>query len=295
MLFLGSPVTDEFSHQFLGLLTKTDIDGRPNPYYDDVNGDGTKDGRLDEREGYIRAAYHEADATLALGRRLMGKKDTTVFASSDHGFAPQWLAINARKLLFETTVRNTVTGARRLAASERQSGAIPSLRGTRSATAGTVIAADLAKACWAGGTIQVYVNPTLPAGITYEAVRGREDHRRVLPRSPTRRLAGPQVILKVMNKEELRNVDGTDSLHPSRSGDVVVVSRPPYQFDAATADQTIAFSQFFGQHGYLPDLVDLKRNVNMHGTFVAAGPGIKHRSDVQEASGRSTSLRRSRS
>ena len=59
--FVGNPVTDEFSHQFLGLLTKTDMDGRPNPYYDDVNGDGTKDGRLDEREGYIQAAYHEAD------------------------------------------------------------------------------------------------------------------------------------------------------------------------------------------------------------------------------------------
>jgi hypothetical protein len=26
-----------------------------------------------------------------------------------------------------------------------------------------------------------------------------------------------------MKKEELRNVDGSDSLHPSRSGDVVVV------------------------------------------------------------------------
>ena len=36
----------------------------------------------------------------------------------------------------------------------------------------------------------------------------------------------------------------------------------------------IAFSQFFGQHGYLPDLVDLRHNVNMHATFVAAGPGI---------------------
>ena len=84
-----------------------------------------------------------------------------------------------------------------------------------------------------------------------------------------------------MNKEELRNVDGTDALHPNRSGDVVVVSRPPYQFDAATAGQDIAFSQFFGQHGYTPNLVDLKRDVNMHGTFVAAGPGIQHRSDVK--------------
>ncbi len=54
----------------------------------------------------------------------------------------------------------------------------------------------------------------------------------------------------------------------------MVVSRPPYQFDAATAGQTIAFSQFFGQHGYLPDYVDLKHSINMHGTFVAGGPGI---------------------
>ena len=76
---------------------------------------------------------------------------------------------------------------------------------------------------------------------------------------------GKQVVLKIMKKEELRNVDGTDSLHPSRSGDVVVVLRPPYQFDAATPGQRIAFSQFFGQHGYLPDLVDLQHNVNMHG------------------------------
>jgi 2',3'-cyclic-nucleotide 2'-phosphodiesterase (5'-nucleotidase family) len=87
---------------------------------------------------------------------------------------------------------------------------------------------------------------------------------------------GKQVVERVMLKEELRNVDGSDSLHPSRSGDVVVVLRPPYQFDAATPGQRIAFSQFFGQHGYLPELVDLAHNVNMHATFVAAGPGIAH-------------------
>ena len=32
--------------------------------------------------------------------------------------------------------------------------------------------------------------------------------------------------MKIMNKEELRNVDGSDSLHPNRSGDVVVVTMP---------------------------------------------------------------------
>jgi len=70
-------------------------------------------------------------------------------------------------------------------------------------------------------------------------------------------------------------------LHPNRSGDVVVVLRPPYQFDAATPGQRIAFSQFFGQHGYLPELVDLANNVNMHATFVAAGPGIRKQGPVE--------------
>jgi 2',3'-cyclic-nucleotide 2'-phosphodiesterase (5'-nucleotidase family) len=271
VLFLGTPTTDEFQHQFTALVTRTDMDGRPNPYYDDVNGDGVKDGLIAKREGYIRAAYQEADHTLALGRELMGKRDTTVVASSDHGFAPQWLAINARRVLFEAKVHNTVTG---LDVSLHPSGD-PAVAGSLSnCRAGN--AADLAKACWAGGTTQIYVNPTLPAGITYEAVRtaainafqGLTD-----PAVPDR-----PVILKIMKKEELRNVDGSDSLHPTRSGDVVVVSRPPYQFDAASAP-VIAFSQFFGQHGYLPDLVDLRHNVNMHATFVAAGPGINGKAE----------------
>src|SRR5262249_9739734 len=73
---------------------------------------------------------------------------------------------------------------------------------------------------------------------------------------------------------------GSDSLHPTRSGDVVVVLRPPYQSDAGTPGQRIAFSQFFGQHGYLPNLVDLAHNVNMHATFVAAGPGIRKQNPV---------------
>jgi 2',3'-cyclic-nucleotide 2'-phosphodiesterase (5'-nucleotidase family) len=267
MLFLGNPVTDEFSHQFLGLLTPTDIDGRKNPYYDDVNGDGVRDHRLDEREGYIRAAYHEADATLALGRKLMGKKDTTVMASSDHGFAPQWLAINAGRVLFDAGLASEEITA-------------------NCRTVTTAGGFGLAKACWAGGTAQIYVNPTLPAGQTYESVRTRVIQAfqgltdpGVARQRPSSTNA--QVIARIFKKEELRDVDGTDALHPNRSGDVVVVARPPYQFDAATRGSLIAFSQFFGQHGYLPNLVNLRRNVNMHGTFVAAGPGIRKRGDVE--------------
>ncbi len=263
LLLLGTPVTDEFSHQFLGLVSPTDIDGRPNPYFDDLTNDDVPDGRVDEREGFIRSAYEEADGTLGLGRELMGEDDTTVFASSDHGFAPQWFAVNARKVLFDAAVDGT---------SLQASGGT----GTGNCAA---VASDLAKACWAGGAAQVYVNPTLPEGTTYEEVRTAVVGAFEALTDPANPAA--QVVTDVLLKEELRDVDGGDSLHPNRSGDVVVVLRPPYQFDAATSGVRIAFSQFFGQHGYFPDLVDLEDNVNMHGTFVAAGPGIREQEPVE--------------
>jgi Type I phosphodiesterase / nucleotide pyrophosphatase len=189
LLLLGTPTTDEFSHQFMALVTPKDIDGDPNPYYDDATNDNVPDGRVAIREGYIRAAYHEADDTLALGRQLMGKKDTTVFATSDHGFAPQWLAANASKVLLDAGLQTA-----------EQNGncrwfppAFPALPpGTK------------AKACWAGGTSQIYVNLVgrQPEGIVppaeFEAVRNQivaAFQNLTDPANP-----GKQVVLKVLKK-----------------------------------------------------------------------------------------------
>jgi 2',3'-cyclic-nucleotide 2'-phosphodiesterase (5'-nucleotidase family) len=255
LALVGYPVTDEFSHQFMALVTPTDPDGDPNPVYDDADYNGVPDGRVSVREGYIRSAYHEADAKLALARGLMGGNPTT-FAGSDHGFAPQWYALNAPKVLADAGLQ------------------APEQPSNCRAAATT----NLAKACWAGGTAQIYVNTTLPAGTTYEQVRTRIVDAFSNLTDPAH--PGKKVILKVMKKEQLRNVDGSDSLHPNRSGDVVVVAAPPYQFDAATPGQTIALSNFFGQHGYLPETVDLEHNINMHATFVAGGPGIRHQAPV---------------
>jgi 2',3'-cyclic-nucleotide 2'-phosphodiesterase (5'-nucleotidase family)/predicted AlkP superfamily phosphohydrolase/phosphomutase len=266
MLFLGNPVTDEFSHQFMGLVTPTDMDGNANPYFDDATNDDVPDGRLDVREGYIRSAYEEADQTLALSRRLMGK-DAAVFASSDHGFVPQWYAVNVSKALADLGY------------------------GPEQGSNCRAVAATLVKECHAGGTVQLYIdlagrdpagtsNANLPqvAAGDYETVRNNLINYFTNLDDPN--LPGQQqVVAAVFKKEDLRNVDGTDALHPNRSGDVVVVFRPPYQTDAAAPGTLIAFSQFFGQHGYLPNLVDLEHNVNMHGTFVAAGPGIKKSDD----------------
>jgi 2',3'-cyclic-nucleotide 2'-phosphodiesterase (5'-nucleotidase family)/predicted AlkP superfamily phosphohydrolase/phosphomutase len=257
LLMLGNPVTDEFQHQFMGLVTPTDMDGNPNPYYDDLTNDDVPDGRIGIREGYIQSAYEEADQTLGLGRTLMGVSDTTVFAGSDHGFAPQWYAVNVGTVLADAGLQGTEQTS-----NCRVGGGVTQ-----------------AKACYAGGTAQIYISLVGrdPGGVVpaanYETVRNQiiaAFQNLTDPANP-----GAQVVLAIYKKEELRNVDGSDSLHPSRSGDVVVVLRPPYQFDAATPGQRIAFSQFFGQHGYTPNLVDLANNVNMHATFVAAGPGIR--------------------
>lgn len=260
LLMMGIPTVDEFSHQFLGLTVQS-VNGLTNPYYNNYS----IQGQLitpDLADGFIRSAYEEADQTLSLGKELLGSS-STVFATSDHGFSAQWLAVNAGKVLFDAGLQNN-GGTSGEVFSNCRAGGDGSL--------------NLAKACWAGGTAQIYINSSLPSGTTYEQVRTAVINAFQALTDPANPSA--QVVLRIMKKEELRDVDGSDSLHPSRSGDVVVVLKPPYQFDAATFGQTIAFSQFFGQHGYLPDYVDLANGINMHATFVASGPGIRKQDPI---------------
>ena len=299
LAMVGYPFTDEVSHQFMGLVSPTEPGGVPNPCYDvtpkfnDVTctGRGTAH-RVDIREGFIRSAYEDADEKLGVTRKLMGG-DPTTFAGSDHGFAPQSLAVNARKVLFDKQISFTVPAvppsttvpagipAQPQTVSLHASGGntASNCRGVdlvRASSNGAYVSGDLTKACWAGGTIQVYISPTLPNGLTYAAVRAA-----VKDAFNELNTGGKQVTLRIMDKEELRNVDGSDSLHPNRSGDVAVVLKPPYQSDAGTAGQPVALSHFFGQHGYLPDYVDLANNINMHAVFVLGGPLINHRDNVK--------------
>ncbi len=87
------------------------------------------------------------------------------------------------------------------------------------------------------------------------------------------------MIDRAFTKAEARYIPNgpgttTDMAHPTRTGDLVVFSAPPYQFDAATPGTLIARSAFFGQHGYVPDVQNLGANINMRATFLAGGPGI---------------------
>ena len=281
LAMVGYPFTDEVSHQFMALVSPTDLDGNPNPCYDvtpkfdDVTctGRGTA-GRVAIREGYIRSAYADADEKLGITRGLMGGNPTT-FAGSDHGFAPQWNAVNAIKVLNSASVNGISLHASSATSTSNCSGA-PVVLGpppAPPAAPGTYVSGDLAKACWAGGTIQIYVSPTLPTGITNAMVRTAARNAFLALNT-----GGVKPVSQVLDKEQLRNVDGSDSLHPNRSGDLAVILRPPYQSDAPTSNTPIALSHFFGQHGYEPNLVNLANNVNMHATFVLGGPGVEKRS-----------------
>jgi 2',3'-cyclic-nucleotide 2'-phosphodiesterase (5'-nucleotidase family)/predicted AlkP superfamily phosphohydrolase/phosphomutase len=264
VLLAGTDQTDEVSHQILGLLTPTAPDGSRNPYYDRVAGHGPRDHRLAQREGYLRGAYHSADARLGLVRSLL--KNPDILASSDHGFAPQWYAVDAPLVLKQLGLQDVEqTGNCRPAATSQ---------------AGRTIA----KACWAGGTTQIYLDLK---GRNPDGVLDRADYQATVDRivaayrSLTDPATGKPIVEKVFTKPELADVQGGDSLNPERSGDVVVVSKVPYEFDGNTVGTLVAPSKFFGQHGYLPEDVDLAHNINMHATFVAGGPDIGHAPSVR--------------
>jgi predicted AlkP superfamily phosphohydrolase/phosphomutase len=198
---------------------------------------------------------------LALARRFMGA-DSTLFAASDHGFAPHWYAVNAGQILEDAGLQATAQTA------NCRAGGAP----TR------------AKACYSGATVQIYISliGRDPGGVVaaadYDKVREEIIAAFRNLRDPEN--PGKQVVLKILKKEELGNVEGSDSLHPTRSGDVVVVLRPPYQFNASTPRKRIALTSFFGSHGYLPELVDIPHQVNLRAVFLAAGPGIRKQDPV---------------
>ncbi len=274
LAMVGYPTTDEFQHQFLGLVTQTLPNGAPNPAYDDVQVNGTPDKRVQQRKAFLERAYKGADDTLALVDSLM-PDGATNFVSSDHGFAPQFLAIDASKVLVDMGLLSK-----------------PQTSNCRPATGETI---GKAKACWAGGTVQIYLNLAGrdPTGGGFQQVAAGDEASTVAAiKAAFLGLSDPndwtgdsspegwKMIDRAYTKAEARyipNGPGTtvDMAHPTRTGDLVVFAYPPYQFDAETPGTLVARSAFFGQHGYVPDVQVQNANVNMRATFIASGDAIR--------------------
>ena len=273
LLMVGYPTTDEFQHQFLGLIVKKLPNGAPNPAYDDVQVNGTPDHRVTQRTNFLKRAYHGADATLALAQSLMPATLPT-FVSSDHGFAPQFLAIDASKVLVDLGLLSK-----------------PQTSNCRPATGETI---GKAKACWAGGTVQIYLNLAGrdPAGGGLQQVAAADEAATVAQiKAAFLALSDPNdwtgdgapegwmMIDRAYTKAEARYIPNganstADMSHPTRTGDLVVFAYPPYQFDAETPGTLVARSAFFGQHGYVPDVQNLAASINMRSTFIAGGGAV---------------------
>jgi 2',3'-cyclic-nucleotide 2'-phosphodiesterase (5'-nucleotidase family) len=278
---VGYPGTDEIQHQFLGLVTKKLPNGADNPSYDDVEVNGTPDHRVKQREEFVREAYEGSDATMRLAQKYMNDKDLNTFVAADHGFAPQFLAIDASKVLVDLGLLSTPQRS--------------NCRLNTNPAAGPVETIGKAKACYAGGALQVYLNLAGrdPVTTTFQQVPANQEAATVAQiKAAFQALEDPNdwtgdgqpegwdVIDRVFTKAESRyipNGDGqtADMAYPTRTGDVVAFSYPPYQFDASTPGTLIARSQFFGQHGYVPDVQELKSSTNMRATFLAGGPDIE--------------------
>jgi 2',3'-cyclic-nucleotide 2'-phosphodiesterase (5'-nucleotidase family)/predicted AlkP superfamily phosphohydrolase/phosphomutase len=276
IVMVGYPVTDEFQHQFLGLVTEKLPNGQPNPAYDDITLDGVKDNRVTEREGFLKVAYHQAAETWWIVRQeVPGNVDS--FVSSDHGFGAQFLAIDASKVLVDLGLLSK-----------------PQTSNCRTASGETI---GSTKACWAGGTVQVYLNvagrdPAPASGSTIKQIAAKDVDATVQkikdafaalsdPNDWTGDAApeGWKMIDRMYTKAQARYIPNgpdttADMAHPTRTGDLVVFAYPPYQFDAATPGALVSLSHFFGQHGYVPDVQVMDANVNMRAAFLAAGPDI---------------------
>jgi 2',3'-cyclic-nucleotide 2'-phosphodiesterase (5'-nucleotidase family) len=238
VVMAGYPTTDEFSHQFMALSSPSYTGPRPAYGVDPATA-----------EGYIKQAYKQADAALGHLWDLLGN-NTITFVASDHGFSAAYRSANVLQVLQDAGLYD------------------PANRG-KSQTGAYV----------AGGTANIYVNlkGREQGGVVeqadYEKVRSQ-----IMDAFNNLSDNGAKITAAVWKKEETRTIqaDGytINGWFPTRTGDVVVVLQPPYQWDGATPGQRVADSAFYGQHGYLPDTVDLSKNVNMHAMFGIYGPGV---------------------
>ncbi len=199
---------------------------------------------------YIKGSYQTSDAMLDAVWDEMG--NANVFVTSDHGVTSSSKAINANYVLELAGLYNS-----------------------------SDLSQSQAVAYIAGGAAQVYINleGRNPGGIVapedYATVRqqvvdafdnlGTDKIERIVLKEDT--VAIPTALGQTYNM-----------LNEDTTGDVVIFSKSPYQFDAATPGQIIGDAPIYGQHGYVPN-GDLDR----YAVFAAYGPRIKRQKKNESA------------
>lgn len=215
--------------------------------------------RRAELLGYLRDAYTTADAFLAAGMELLGPEVNTI-AVANGGTAPSWHVVDAGQVLVDAGLAETAQTENCVPAPVS---APPGTPDPEALPVGPAV-----KACWSGGTALIYFNldgreaagsiaedvyeTTADAIATkFKALRDPRD-----PEAP--------VVASVLFQGDLRNVAGTDALHPSRSADIVVTLASPYRFGVGPAGEAISPASALADGGYLTS--------NDDGLFLAAGP-----------------------
>jgi hypothetical protein len=211
----------------------------------------------------LHQAYAALDDLLATGQGLLGPNATTM-AVSLGGEALSSRAVNAGRVLVDAGL------AEQEQPGNCQPGAVTVPPGTPDPDA--LPPGPRVKACWSSGTAQIYVNleereaAGSVAEDAYEATR--DTIVAAFEHLADATDPAAKVVAGVYRKEALRDVAGSDALHPSRTGDVVVVLQPPYRFDDSVAGVTVALASSQVSEGYL------STSDNDGGLFLAAGPAV---------------------
>ena len=252
--------TDEAGHEF------TLVDPRQQTFEDSA--------KRQRYAAYLERAYQIADRNLKKIIEATDLKTTNIIAVSDHGMAPMHtVAFPNRFLRAAKLVSVTSTGT-------------------------VDPATSMTNAVTVGGAANIYINlegrestGIVPLEKYEELQKQIEDTFKAIS-DPVTNERVFEIILKKPREEDIlrkksnfggdqekkrRGIERDFHAFGEDSGDVLVVTIPGYHLDfpagtGTTIGDFFQPSTFFGQHGYDPQLPEMKA------IFYAAGPDFSHRS-----------------
>ncbi len=200
---------------------------------------GYSPARAREYEGYIRQAYHLADAQLGRLLAAANRETTALFVVSDGGTMPVHTTVYVNRALMDRGLLSLEPGTWLMDAGRTEAYAVAS-----------------------GGTVHVYINRDLVPAESYDLVRETV----ITALQDVRGETGAPVFSLILRREE---ADRIHLNHP-HSGDVIAVAAPGYLLsDDLRQTQVFGSATRLGQAGYEPI------QPTMHGVLVAGGRGIR--------------------